>query len=169
MDKKKIEFHIDKGCTQRQLAEHFDVSQSTIRYWLKKHGIKTKNKPYNNAGRYEFRPCKECGEDDPNNFYKKKGTQLWHLCKKCYKHVYGQRRLDRLKEIRDECLAYLGGKCCRCGYDKCSAALEFHHRDPQQKDPNWKRMRYLRLASIRDELDKCDLLCSNCHREQHWD
>jgi len=167
MDKKELEQQIDKGCTQKQLADHFQVSQSTVRHWLKKYDLKTQNKPYNNAGRYEFRPCK-CGEDRPENFYKKKGHRYWHLCKKCYKKAYGQKRLERLREIREECIAYRGGKCCKCGYARCTAALEFHHRDPEQKDPNWKHMRLSRLDRIKNELDKCDLLCSNCHKEVHW-
>jgi len=167
MDKKELQTQIDKGCTLRQLADCFEVSQSTIRHWLKKYNLKTKNKPYNNAGRYEFRPCK-CGEANPDNFYKKKGHRYWHLCKKCYKEAYGKKRLDRLKRIRKESIAYKGEECIRCGYSKCIAALEFHHRDPAEKDPNWKRMRVSSLDRMKEELDKCDLLCSNCHKEVHY-
>jgi hypothetical protein len=59
---------------------------------------------------------------------------------------------------------YKGGKCLLCGYNKCPRALEFHHRDANEKTfdlssacRGWNK--------IKIELDKCDLLCSNCHRE----
>ena len=65
-------------------------------------------------------------------------------------------------------IEYKGGKCVKCGYNKCNAALDFHHLDPTQKEFNlgshghtrsWERMKV--------ELDKCILLCANCHREIH--
>ena len=63
---------------------------------------------------------------------------------------------------------FMGGKCSICNYNKCINALEFHHKDPTQKDfgvgtnghtRSWKR--------IEKELEKCILVCSNCHREIH--
>lgn len=62
---------------------------------------------------------------------------------------------------------YLGGKCVQCGYSRCLAALGFHHRDPSQKDFGIS-MLYLKWGpEVRQELDKCDLLCANCHSEVH--
>lgn len=99
----------------------------------------------------------------------------WHLCEnetpkeqkfcssKCKNkyHVIVHRR--RLKE---RAVAHAGGKCERCGYDKYVGALEFHHRDPTQKDfsvgttsKGWD--------TIKEEVEKCMLLCANCHREVH--
>ena len=72
-----------------------------------------------------------------------------------------QKRLD----LKERSIAYLGGKCALCGYDKCPAALDFHHPDGREKDfsisskTSWK--------AIQTELSKCDLLCANCHREVH--
>ena len=63
-------------------------------------------------------------------------------------------------------VAYKGGRCQRCGYDRCIQALQFHHMDPTQKDftISGKTMAWER---IQDELDKCLLLCANCHAELH--
>ncbi len=61
---------------------------------------------------------------------------------------------------------YKGGKCSRCGYDKCVRALSFHHRDPGGKDFSIGGVSWA-WGRIRNELDKCDLLCTNCHSEIH--
>jgi predicted HNH restriction endonuclease len=56
-----------------------------------------------------------------------------------------------------------------CGYSKCESALEFHHLNPNEKDFNISSIRQLSnfTEKIKNELDKCILVCSNCHREIH--
>jgi len=80
--------------------------------------------------------------------------------KQCDK-VVAWRQRAKLKAV-----AYKGSACSVCGYSKCIAALEFHHPDPAGKDfgisgktRSWER--------IKAELDKCELVCANCHREIH--
>jgi len=70
------------------------------------------------------------------------------------------------KRTKIKLVEYKGGSCERCGYNKSVAALQFHHRDPAQKE--------IRIGgstksfeSLRTEVDKCDLVCSNCHAEIH--
>jgi 5-methylcytosine-specific restriction endonuclease McrA len=74
----------------------------------------------------------------------------------------------RRKKLRDMALEYGGGKCIVCGYDRCRRAMVFHHLDPSKKDfglsvkgltRSWEKMRA--------ELEKCVLLCANCHAEVH--
>lgn len=67
--------------------------------------------------------------------------------------------LSKLKEKR-------GGKCIRCGYDKCLKALEFHHIDPSQKEFTISNANF-RLKEASEEIKKCILICANCHRELH--
>jgi hypothetical protein len=84
------------------------------------------------------------------------------MCKLCYKEF------DNRHFLKQECITYKGGSCIKCGYSKCIAALEFHHRDLQQKDIQISSLRHRKLnPMIEKELDKCDLLCANCHRETH--
>jgi len=73
---------------------------------------------------------------------------------------------ERRRLLRERAIEYLGGSCRICGYDKWPAAFDFHHLDPMGKDftisegmTSWDR--------IKPELDKCVLLCANCHRETH--
>ncbi len=62
-----------------------------------------------------------------------------------------------------------GGKCIKCGYNNCVAAMIFHHRDPKTKDFDWSHLRKQSWKRIIEELDKCDLLCCRCHSEIHYD
>lgn len=74
----------------------------------------------------------------------------------------------RRKKVRQMAVAYKGGRCERCGYDRCTDALEFHHKNRSQKDFGISEKGYTRSwARVRNELDKCVLICANCHRELH--
>ena len=63
--------------------------------------------------------------------------------------------------------AAFGGCCGICGYDRCEAALAFHHLDPTAKNFRLAAtsVRAMSWARIVDELRKCVLLCHNCHME----
>ena len=65
--------------------------------------------------------------------------------------------------------ARFGTACTICGYDRCTAALEFHHIDPAAKEysPSNLINDSTPLKTVFAELEKCILLCSNCHREIH--
>lgn len=62
-----------------------------------------------------------------------------------------------------------GGRCEICGYDKNIASLEFHHKDPTQKEfkLDARKLANTKWENILIEAKKCQLLCSNCHRELH--
>ena len=99
----------------------------------------------------------------------------WHLCqvetdnKYCSRKCKNKSAVDRFrKNLKRRAVDYKGGKCVRCSYSRCLAALEFHHVEPEHKDfaigsgghtRSWER--------VRQELDKCILVCSNCHAEIH--
>ena len=79
-----------------------------------------------------------------------------------------EKEKKRRKKLKELAVEYKGGKCCKCNYDKCIGALEFHHLDSNEKDfgiaakghtVSWERMKL--------ELDKCIMVCANCHREIH--
>lgn len=76
--------------------------------------------------------------------------------------------IDWRKRKKVELIEYKGGCCEKCGYNKCIEAMEFHHIDPMEKDftISGKSWSFERLKS---EVDKCVLLCSNCHKETHFE
>lgn len=97
------------------------------------------------------------------------------ICNKEFKQLQGKNRTrcnscnTRLRRLRNKLKAIkeLGGKCERCGYNKHPAALEFHHKNPEQKDFSIGRYMNKSWESIKNEINKCELLCSNCHRIEH--
>jgi len=88
---------------------------------------------------------------------------LGTYCKNCLWKYQHQRWKDRkLKAVQ-----LLGGHCAICGYDKCLVALEFHHKDPSQKEMAMNNIVRHNWTRVIEELKKCILLCANCHRETH--
>lgn len=91
------------------------------------------------------------------------------------KRKYGDRRQyliravhKRRRKVREMAVEYKGGKCEECNYDRCIDALEFHHTDPAEKDFSISQKGYTRSwTRVTEELDKCVMLCANCHREVH--
>jgi len=74
----------------------------------------------------------------------------------------------RVKQHKEKAIKYKGGKCQLCGYNKCVAALDFHHINPFEKEYECGHLMNKAWKNIKEEIDKCVLLCSNCHREIHY-
>ncbi len=119
-----------------------------------------------------MKTCVRCGiEQSRDLFYKMSGSQYkddWDCrdsqCIKCRKLTSNERR-NKVKQLSVE---YLGGACVDCGLaTEQYAVYDFHHRDPQQKDFGIGK-NYKSFDKIKGELDKCDLLCANCHRIRHY-
>lgn len=74
----------------------------------------------------------------------------------------------RRKKVGQMAVEYKGGRCEICDYDRCIEALEFHHKNISQKDFGISEKGYTRSwKSVMEELDKCIIICANCHRELH--
>lgn len=98
-----------------------------------------------------------------HRLYLSNGRERWR-CLKCQTEAT-QKRIDKVKYIA---VAYKGNKCQCCGYDKYIGALEFHHVDPSQKDFSIASKGYTHSwDKVRQEIEKCVLVCANCHREIH--
>lgn len=75
---------------------------------------------------------------------------------------------ERRRKLKEMAVTYKGGKCEKCGYNECIAALDFHHLNPLEKDFSIGNKGYTRSwENIKKEIDKCILVCANCHREIH--
>jgi len=94
-------------------------------------------------------------------------------CDLCSKEIRRRSRcgscITRIRRYRAKLAAvkYKGGKCIKCNWNGNIAAYEFHHRDPNAKDFSIGNVSNKSWTSIKLELDKCDILCANCHRIEH--
>lgn len=73
------------------------------------------------------------------------------------------------KRTKKKIIESMGGCCQICGYNRCPSVLEFHHLNPAEKEFSLSgpRTSPKKLETIKEELRKCILLCSNCHKEVH--
>lgn len=114
-----------------------------------------------------MKECTRCNTSKPlEDFYKqvKQGWQYYDsMCKSC-RSAYTS---DRRRETKISIVEYLGGKCTDCGLIDDPCVYDCHHLDPNKKDfsPSKQNKKF---DSIKNELDKCVLLCANCHRKRHW-
>ena len=102
--------------------------------------------------------CKRCGKEF-------EGRSNQKYCDKRCKVAEAVTRWRR--NLKLKAIAYLGGKCYRCGYHKCSAALEFHHPHDDKEFALSNNGNCRSWDKVKAELDKCQLVCKNCHAELH--
>jgi transposase len=162
---------VARGMTLIEIAGEVDRSIATVRYWLRKHGLRTRGR----RGRAPIAPAElvaearaagrrtleaECPRHGLGTFVIERSGRA--RCRQC--------RMDRVAERRRAVKRILveeaGGCCARCGYDRCIGALQFHHRDPTQKQFGLAHKgRAIALERLREEAAKCTLVCANCHAE----
>jgi hypothetical protein len=165
VDREELARLVALGYTQRAIAVELGCSQTTVRYWLRRWGLKTQPTLAIDDGR----GARDAGITERELDCKKHGrarfvldTQGCYRCAKCR----ADRVATRRRQIKEILVTEAGGRCVLCGYDRHVAALHFHHRDPAAKRFGLGAGGLTRsLASARAEAAKCDLLCSNCHAE----
>ena len=84
-------------------------------------------------------------------------------CRECYNSYMSEYMLRRYHEKRADILGRLGGECVWCGSKE---NLEVDHIDPKNKSFTISKLWSMSEATVRKEVDKCQLLCYNCHREK---
>lgn len=161
IDKSVFEELVEEGLSSKMIAKRLEVSWSYAKKALLRYGLKTR--PTVNT---KF--CKVCGKllIGRQSFYcscecKRKFLRLNEKSYMYLKERGLQRKISFIQK--------LGGKCSICGYNKNLSALVFHHLNPDEKRLNLDMRTFSgnRYELIEKEVDKCILLCSNCHMELH--
>ena len=114
----------------------------------------------------DTKKCSKCGKELPlTDYYSRGNGKLRSECKDCHKS-YVKGKYDERKNIVKDIKT--SQKCAKCGENR-SYVLDFHHKDPSIKDNTIARMtsNYNKIEDIQREIEKCIVLCSNCHREFH--
>lgn len=116
----------------------------------------------------QMKNCTKCKITKELSEYYTKGRKvdgkLQSECKVCF----NIRMRSKYEKYKDLMIKLKGGMCCVCGYNKCIAALEFHHLESEDKDFNVSKAYSYSESKLLSEVEKCQLLCSNCHREVHY-
>jgi transposase-like protein len=161
--REQLNAFVESGATLAEIANRLGRSNSSVRYWLKKYDMKTKNPVGPRSTGRAAKPrtlLRECPLHGWTEFVLR--NQCEYRCKRCRVEAV-QRRRRKVKRILVE---EAGGRCVICGYDRHVAALHFHHIDPAQKCFGLSRRGITRsIETLRAEARKCVLLCSNCHAE----
>ena len=109
------------------------------------------------------RICVICGKP----FELKEYGYTRKYCYECSDTNSVRERVNQYRHATKKALVeYKGGKCIRCGYNKCLNALQFHHLNPKEKDFNLSKSTKP-FEELKKEVDKCILVCANCHAEIH--
>jgi hypothetical protein len=174
MNKHKLEMMVNQGYSIGKISKLVNKSKGSVRHWLKMFGLKTKNKSFKEEPKpkktilingVECKKCAKCEEVKivEMGFNTQSNGRVYSWCKECQKENMYKRQVKR----KIECVNYKGGKCIVCGYNKYIGSLDFHHLDPNKKEFNIARLKGYSLDKLSKELDKCVLLCKNCHSETH--
>ena len=103
------------------------------------------------------------------------GKQTKFCCARCknrdtnHRHKSYENQQERGLKRKVRLLKLKSNGCVRCGYNKNLAALCFHHRDPSNKvfQLDMRSLSNRSWNAVLIEADKCEVLCANCHAEEH--
>ncbi len=149
MNKQELLDLVEGNFSTREIAVKLSCSQTNVRYWLNKFELKTKK---SDSEKQQYMTCVICGKNKHKNLNNKR-------CQSC------DTRIRRFR-VKAAGVKYLGGRCNRCGWDNHIVGFDFHHLHNKDfvismnaASRTWDK--------IKEELDKCELLCATCHRLEH--
>lgn len=161
MDAENLKILIPQNKSINEIGKILNKSPGTVSYWLKKYKLKTNFMLHKRVEvKHSIKECRMC-----RVILNKTNRPLGrgNICRTCK----GKDDVKRRKRKKNEAIINKGGKCNICGYDKTPSALEFHHIYPGSKEKAPHELMFLSWDKQKEELDKCILLCANCHREVH--
>ena len=152
---------VSEGATLQEIAEQTDRSIATVRYWLAKWGIERPKacKRVDAEGGPSVIE-RQCGRHGLTRFGLE--SRGYYRCLLCRQERVSEWRRRVKRILVDEA----GGACQICGYQRCVAALQFHHLNRAEKSFALSDEGVARnLSRARAEAEKCVLVCANCHAE----
>jgi DNA-binding CsgD family transcriptional regulator len=167
------------GKTYKEIGEKLNCKKEIISYHCRMNDLGGNGKEILNEDViielnrfYENHTAEECAI----KFNISKSSVIRYVDNKRIKLTDEERRIknyERVKnyrqKLKERAIEYKGGCCEKCGYNKCKWVFEFHHLKPSEKDFNLSSYTNLSWVKTKNELDKCIMVCANCHREIHYD
>ena len=180
--KERILELVNQGKTYKDIKKELGCALSTIAYYCKKMGIVSKNitnkiknevvekiNELYDSGMTCIEVSKELNISKTTVLkYIRNIRNIKKISESKLKINKVQQVMNWRKKAKMKLVEYKGGKCEKCGYNKCINALEFHHLNANEKDftiagKSWS------FEKLKKESDKCILVCSNCHKEIHYE
>jgi transposase len=149
------------GMSTAQIGELVGRSKTTVRHWLREYGLATQwsRRRQASSERHDVLVLR-CARHGMVPFSRRRAGG--YRCNKCRAEAVSRRR----RKVKRLLVEEAGGACGLCGYDRCLAALGFHHLVPAEKRFALSHRGVARaLATARAEASRCVLLCANCHAE----
>ncbi|NTU74045.1 hypothetical protein HGB07_07940 [Candidatus Roizmanbacteria bacterium] len=168
-----------KGITYKEILEKIDISEDKLKIvcnHLELNNSNLNRSPSQNDIINMQKYYNECESyrKVAKNFNVSRATVIKYVkIKKKIKLDENTRKINKSQAVIDwrrrtkiKLVEYKGGKCEICGYSKTYAALSFHHKDPNEKDFGISSKSYS-FERMKKEVDKCIMVCNNCHTEIH--
>lgn len=165
LTKGALEALTSEGLSVPAIAKRLSCTPSLVRYWLDRHGLKSRQasnriaarEALREGGRFADLTCLKHGRT--KHVLEGRGS---FRCSRCR----GERVAEHRRRVKRVLVEEAGGCCALCGYDRCVGALQFHHLDPTGKIFHLSLRGVTRsLEKLREEARKCVLLCATCHAE----
>jgi hypothetical protein len=152
---RELQALVARGMTIAELALELRRSKTAVRYWLTKYGLRTMAAQREQAASEGIRAglletLRTCSQHGETTFVIE--SSGYYRCKRCRQERVAGRRRD----VKAILVSEAGGRCRICGYDRCVAALEFHHLDRTSKRLGVSAGGLSRsIAALRAEVSKC--------------
>lgn len=167
IERERLHELVGQGMTIAEIAHAVGLSKGSVRHWMRVHGLRTARsrgdrqkivREAKEAGRVMLVMC--CRRHGETEFILE--GRGYYRCKRCRAESVVRHR----QRVKETLVNEAGGRCAICGYSRSFRALQFHHRDPEEKrlDLSSQGVTYS-LQRLRAEANKCVLLCANCHAE----
>jgi hypothetical protein len=157
----QLEPLVRRGLSTGQIAAELGIGKTTVRHWLREYGLSTAwAERRRSSAEAQASALFDCPRHGRTVFRLRSAGG--YRCAKCRAEAVTRRR----RKVKRVLVEDAGGRCVLCGYDRCIAALEFHHLAPGDKRfaPSHRGVTRS-LEKARAEAAKCALLCANCHAE----
>lgn len=165
--REELEPLVKDGASIAQIAEAVGRSKGSVRHWLDRYELRTTNAG-GGPSREGAREARAAGLSETvlrcprhGEVAHVRGSRGYFRCRTCRVEAVIRRR----RKVKHLLVEEAGGRCRLCGYERCVAALEFHHLDPHAKEFGVSQRGAHGIERLRAEIRKCILLCSNCHAE----
>lgn len=160
----------EENYSVKDLQKFYGIGRSTVYSYKHKWGLVNTLYSKDKEG---TKTCNICNINKPLSEFQSNGTttsgtkKYKPSCSPCTNTARKADKYNKIDRILEESNRTLS--CEMCGYSRNRAALTFHHLDPSEKEFSISQLKSsVSYEVLKDELDKCVLLCHNCHMEEHY-